>query len=157
MTVQVLHFERAAGCLLPLHQLLADWAKDGKHDVLVAPNGGLRADPAKQSMLASLGLSRAKELRHSPHGRGAAVDVWPVSFLPYVPETEGGTGRRWTSWDNLPVGVQADFLVFGEFAEAKGFTWGGRWRGDVFPHGDQPHVEMKGWTALAYPPVRINY
>lgn len=157
MTVQVLHIERAAGCLLPLHVLLQAWTEQGKHDVLVAPNGGLRTNAVRQATLASLGLSRAKELRSTPHGRGAAVDVWPCSFLPYVPEEEGGTGKRWTSWDNLPVGVKADFLVFGEFAESRGFTWGGRWRHADFPHGDQPHVQMKGWTALPFPPTRINY
>lgn len=157
MTVQVHHLERAEGCLLPLHQLLADWARSGRHDVLVAPNGGLRTDAVKQSTLASLGLSRAKELRHTPHGRGAAVDVWPASFLAHVPVAEGGTARRWTSWDNLPVGVQADFMAFGEFAESHGFTWGGRWRSASFPHGDQPHVEMRGWTALPFPPTRVTY
>lgn len=148
---RVLHAERMAGCLLQLHILMDAWREQGAHDVAIAPNGGLRTDAVKQATLASLGLSRALELRSTPHGRGAAVDVWPASFLACVPESEGGTARRWASWEEVPLGVRSDFLVFGEFAEARGFTWGGRWRGPVFPHGDQPHIEMKGWTALPFP------
>jgi hypothetical protein len=148
----VLHKHRVQGCLDPIHVLLSLWEIDGKHDILVAPNGGLRLNAATQAALAQSGMSRAADLRSTPHGRGAAVDVWPTSFLAHVPERDGGTAKRWTSWEALPVGVKADFLVFGEFAEARGFKWGGRWRNAMFPYGDQPHVEILAWQSLPYPP-----
>lgn len=143
---------RAHGVHPHLMALLDSWGVDGTHDVLVAPNGGVRTDEALQASTAAAGLSQAKTLRSTPHGRAAALDVWPVSFLPYVPVSAGGTGNRWVGWEQLPELVRNEFFVFGLFAETRGCKWGGRWRGKAFPNGDQPHVEMADWQRLPFPP-----
>ena len=148
---QVLHLERARGIHPQLRALLDSWCVDGSHNVLVAPNGGVRTDEALQASTAAAGLSQAKTLRSTPHGRAAAVDVWPVSFLPFVPLSAGGTGSRWVSWEQLPELVRNEFFLFGLFAETKGLKWGGRWRGKTFPNGDQPHVELPDWQSLPFP------
>ncbi|PZR07086.1 MAG: hypothetical protein DI536_28945 [Archangium gephyra] len=148
----VLHLERARGVHPDLRALLDEWAKHGSHDIVVAPNGGVRTDEKLQAQLAAGGSSKATTLRSTPHGRAAALDVWPVSFLPYVPAANGGTGKRWVSWENLPELVRREFHVFGLFAETQGFEWGGRWRDEVFKTGDQPHVQMKGWKTMPFPP-----
>lgn len=139
---RVLNRERAAGVDARLLELLDAWEREGEHDVLVAPDGGVRKDAARQAQLAAGGASNASTLAQTPHGRGGALDVWPVEFEQYV---RG-------SWDAVPRAVKAKFEVFGGFAEARGFTWGGRWRGATFPNGDQPHVEVKNWRQLPYPP-----
>lgn len=149
----VLHRERSAGVHPRLKALLDTWAAVGTHDVLVAPDGGLRTDEAVQASKAAVGQSNATTLRQTPHGRGGAVDVWPVSFLPHVPKSAGGTGARWVSWEMLPQQVRDEFAAFGGFAEHHGFRWGGRWRGAKFPNGDQPHVELDNWQTLPFPPA----
>lgn len=149
----VLHLERATGIHPRLKSLLDIWATTGAHDVLIAPDGGLRTDEAVQAGKAASGQSNATSLRQTPHGRGGAVDVWPVSFLPYVPKQNGGTGARWVAWEHLPQQVRDEFHAFGDFAERHGFRWGGRFRGAKFPNGDQPHVELEDWQRLPFPPA----
>lgn len=144
--------ERAAGVLPELHQLLDEWEASGPHEVIVAPLGGLRASSDDQAELAALGMSAATDLRSTPHGRGAALDVWPTSFLAYVPQSWGGTRANWASWEQVANPVKREFAVFGAFAEARGLKWGGRWRSAKYPNGDQPHVEIPGWTSLPFPP-----
>lgn len=143
---------RAARVHPSLSALLDAWELEGAHRVVVAPDGGVRGDAARQAQLAVQGLSNAGDLASTPHGRGAALDVWPASFLPHVPVTAGGLAARWTPWEKLPNEVKLDFQTFGLFAEARGFTWGGRWRSATFPNGDQPHVEVKAWRTLPFPP-----
>lgn len=150
--VRVLELDRAHGVHPSLLELLASWEREGSHDVVVAPNGGLRTDARLQAALASGGASAASTLRSTPHGRAAALDVWPVSFLAHVPRAQGGTASRWTSWEALPADVREAFAAFGRFAEVRGFVWGGRWRGKTFPHGDQPHVELREWRTMPFPP-----
>ena len=147
------HRERAAGVHPLLQALLDAWAQEGTHDIVVAPNGGVRRDAALQRKLAAAGSSNATSLSTTPHGRAAALDVWPASFLPFVPTSAGGTGPRWVAWEALPQQVRDEFRAFGEFAERRaGFRWGGRFRGANFPNGDQPHVELSSWAALPFPP-----
>lgn len=139
----------AAGCRRELLALLDAWEVDGTHDVLVpgpdelrafsGPPAGLRAGPdaeAAQAQAYAQGLTQARTLRDTPHGVGAALDVWPVGFDPRIP------------WERQPGEVRSQFLAFGVFAEARGFVWGGRWRSAKFPHGDQPHVEIRPWRAV---------
>lgn len=150
----MLHLERLDGTHPKVRELAASWVREGTHDVLVAPDGGLRTDEAGQASKAKAGLSAATSLKSTPHGRGAAGDFWPVSFLPFVPALAGGTGPRWVAWEKLPQQVRDEFRAFGEFAERHGFRWGGRWVAKLFPNGDQPHVELKNWGALPFPPPK---
>lgn len=141
----VFNRERAAGVHPDLQNLLDDWIREGSHDVIIGgggiyPNGGLRTDAQAQADAAANGLTNATTLKMTPHGRGAALDVWPVGFNPNV------------AWDYQPAAVKQMFLDFGSWAEGKGFTWGGRWSSATFPNGDQPHIEMKNWLSLPYPP-----
>lgn len=144
------HIECADGTHPGLRALLRAWCDAGTHDVDVAPAstdwtppGGLRTDESEQAAAASSGLSNATTLATTPHGRGCALDVWPVDFNP----------RR--GFDTQP-GMEQMMRLFGEWAEnqvvtvdgvTSTFTWGGR-----FSRPDLPHVEIKGWQHLPYPP-----
>lgn len=101
---------------------------------------GLRKDEAEVARLYAIGMSNARDLSQTPHGRGAAIDVWPVGFNPKIP------------WPDQPSLIRNQFYIFGMYAEGAGYTWGGRWRGPTFPYGDQPHVERKDWKTMPYPP-----
>lgn len=148
---RVLMRGRADGVHPQLRALLDAWELEGSHVVVVAPDGGVRTDAAKQAGFAAGGMSGAATLATTPHGRGVALDVWPASFLPHVPVSSGGVAARWTSWEDLPESVRAEFQAFGEFAERRGLRWGGRWRSATFPNGDQPHVELAQWTTYPFP------
>lgn len=143
---RVYNRERAEGVRSELQDLLLAWEQYGTHDVQIATNGGLRTSQAVQAQLAAEGGSNATSLRQTPHGRGAALDVWPVGFERYV----NGT------WQAVPEELRAQFEAFGAFAEGRGFVWGGRWRSAKFPNGDQPHVEIRGWQSLPYPPTQTQ-
>lgn len=134
--------QRAAGCLQPIQDALDAWEREGTHDVLIAPDGGLRVDEEKQARYAAQGNSNAATLEDTPHGRGAAADVYPVSFLPHLQKR----------WEDVPASVQLEFATFGRFCEARGLVWGGRWRGKTFANGDQPHIEIPNWRSLPFPP-----
>lgn len=149
---RVLERARAAGVAPELVALLDAWDVSGPHAVLVAPYGGLRTTQEDQSKLAELGMSAATNLATTPHGRGAALDVWPVAFLAHVPRSWGGTASRWSTWDEVDEPIKAQFATFGAFAEARGLQWGGRWRSSKYPSGDQPHVELPNWQRLPFPP-----
>ncbi len=147
---KVRYLENAAGTHPALRALLTAWDSTGTHTVTVAPAGtdwpipgGLRLEVEGQAQAAALGLSNATTLRDTPHGRGAALDVWPDGFNP----------RR--GFDVQPSMKQL-FQVFGEWAELQAvrvgsaefsFTWGGR-----FSKPDMPHVEIYGWRSLPFPP-----
>jgi hypothetical protein len=152
MTATVYHRSRADGVVPLLQTLLDAWVRVGTHDIVIAPDGGLRTSVAQQAEKAASGLSNAKTLRQTPHGRGCALDVWPLSFLEFVPLSSGGTAQRWAAWAELPQRVRDEFRAFGEFAERNGFRWGGRFRGKLFPNGDQPHVELMDWQRWPFPP-----
>lgn len=134
MTAHVLHKERADGVRPELQQLLDDWEQDGEFDILVAENGGVRAGPeaeATQEKFFATGLSKARSLKETPHGRCCALDCHPVGFRPN------------RSFADQP-GMRELFVAWGRFAEKRGFVWGGRFKsfgGD----GDMPHVEIQYW------------
>lgn len=142
------------GNVLPeLYRLADRWDDVGTHSVRVPsaqetaaiglPPAGAReggAAAALQAQAYASGASGARTLDETPHGAGpgfqaAAIDVWPVGFNPRVP------------WERQPPEIVQAFRTFGEFAEREGFVWGGRWTGARFPHGDQPHVEVRNWRA----------
>ncbi len=138
----------AAGVHPTLQAFLDWWEQNGPFDIVVGqlsgyPSGGLRtaADAAGQAAACAAGLSEACDIVNTPHGRGAALDLWPAdSFDPYL------------SWPSQPQWVKDQFLALGQAAEAFGLTWGGRWRTAKMPYGDQPHVELKNWRSLPFPP-----
>lgn len=101
---------------------------------------GLRTDESEISRLYAIGLSNARTLEQTPHGRGGAIDVHPVEFNPRIP------------WIDQPSAIKNKFMIFGMYAEGAGYVWGGRWRGSTFPYGDQPHIERKDWRKMPYPP-----
>ncbi len=131
----VLKIDRAEGCRPELRKLLSDWVEEGSHDVIVAEDGGYRVGPeaeAKQETFFATGMSKARTLKETPHGRRCAVDVWPVGFNPH------------RSFDDQP-GMRDKFLLWGRFVESKGFKWGGRFKS--FGDGDMPHCEIPAWHA----------
>lgn len=141
--------ERAKGVRGELQTLLDDWEREGTHDVMIPswPWGGLRTSEADQAKLAGDGFSAANTLEKTPHGRGGGLDVWPVEFEKHV----NGT------WAAVPEHVKQQFRDFGAFAEARGFVWGGRWSSATYPNGDQPHVELRNWRSLPFPPPPGGY
>lgn len=138
--VRVLFRERADGVRPELQALLDAWDAEGTHEVLIPawPPGGVRTQEQQQRLFAQ-GWSGAASVEDSAHGSArAAVDVWPVDFLPYV----------YGAWEAVPQAVRERFRTFGLFAEARGLEWGGRWRTTALPNGDQPHVQLRGWRRL---------
>ena len=146
---RVRHRERAKGVRRELQDLLDEWELYGTHDVELpaTPWPGLRTSEADQASYAAGGVSGASTLQQTAHGRGGALDVWPVGFAAYVAGT----------WDAVPAELKAKFQAFGAFAEARGFIWGGRWRTAALPNGDQPHVQMANWQQLPFPPPEGGY
>lgn len=142
-TGRVMHRERADGVHPDLLWLLDEWERDGTHVVEIAggpnwsPPGGLRTNPAEQSAAAAGGLSNASTLASTPHGRGAALDVWPYGFNPH---------RSYDAADQLPD-AHALMMTFADFAAARGFVVG-----RDFKTPDDPHVELANWVALPFPP-----
>lgn len=144
MSAKVLNAELAIGVHPSLVALLEAWEQHGTHDVMVAhgvgfPAGGLRTDVLAQHKAFVDGLTKARTLADTPHGRGAAIDIWPVGFNPH------------RDFSTQP-GMEDLFRDFGEFAEGMGFRWGGRF-GGFGQHGDMPHVEILNWHSLPYPPA----
>lgn len=149
--MKIHHIERARGVHPRMLVLLQEWRKRGTFELVVGFHGGLRVDPTVQAMLSGAGMSAANNLRITPHGRGGALDLWPISFLAHVPRSWGGEARRWTTWPELPQLVRDQFAVIGVFSEGLGFKWGGRWVGHSYPNGDQPHHELADWQRLPFP------
>jgi len=135
--------ERARGCDSRLLDFLAWWQENGSFDILVAPDGGVRIGMAaeqRQLQYFNTGTSKAKTLRETPHGRGAAFDLWPVGFNP--------SGVALTRSSAMHVNKKAEFYAIGQAAEAFGLIWGGNWK-TLY---DLPHVEVPNWQQLPYPP-----
>lgn len=146
---RVINRYAARGVHPDLQAFLDWWEQNGPFDVEIGqldgyPGGGLRtaADAGGQAAACASGLSNACDLASTPHGRGAALDLWPVccGFSPTL------------SWEQWTPEIKSAFLTIGQLAESQGLTWGGRWRSTTFPHGDQPHIELPYWRSLPYPP-----
>lgn len=134
-TEKVQNRQRAKGVLPPLQAFLDWWSVNGPFNLLVAPDGGVRTDAAKQAKYYAMGTSKAKTLADTPHGRGAALDLWPVGFNPGL------------ALDKQPD-IKAKFKEMGRIAKTQfNLTWGGDWGWDY------PHVEVKSWRAFPYPPA----
>lgn len=137
----------AAGVHPALQALLDAWEREGWFDVEVGtpfggfPGGGLRtaSDAGGQLAACQQGLSGACTLAETPHGRGAALDIWPAGFVPT---------RDYAS----QPGTLELMRQFGQWAKTQGFDWGGDWA-----NPDMPHVEMRGWRSLPFPPPNGGY
>jgi hypothetical protein len=149
--MKIHQLERAKGVHPRMLVLLQEWLKRGPFEIVVGFHGGLRTDPAVQSMLSGGGMSAANSLRITPHGRGGALDLWPLIFLDHVPSSWGGHARRWSSWEELPHLVVEQFAGIVTFSEALGFTAGARWRSKSYANGDNPHHELHDWQRLPFP------
>lgn len=127
--------ERARNAHPALQSFLDWWQVNGPFPILVAPDGGLRTDAAKQASYYAQGMSKAKTLAETPHGRGAALDLWPVGFDP---------AKKLEQQED----IKEKFKEMGRIAKASpfNFTWGGDWGWDY------PHIEVKGWKNMPYPP-----
>ncbi len=135
---RIYHREWADGLHARLEAFLCWWEVHGPFPVGVGSNGGLRTDEALQARLFAEGHSRARTLFETPHGRGCAVDLYPV---------DAGPGR--------PVRYCLDehdarWGIYGNVVELHGLTWGGRWQHLV----DRPHAEIPGWRTQPVPAVR---
>ncbi len=152
--VRVINRERAAGVHPTMLAFLDYWEVNGPFDVEIGqlpgfPGGALRtaADAGGQAAACEADLSSACTIIDTPHGRGAALDLWPV-----------GMGfNPWTPWRQQPEHIKAAFEQIGLAAERFGLEWGGRWRNEKMPDGDQPHVQMKNWRSLPFPPPNYAY
>ena len=139
---RVLNIERAKGVNESLLSFLQFWQDNGEFDILVAPDGGLRYGAeaaAKQLSYYNAGNSRAKTLAETPHGRGGALDLWPVGFNPAITLNRNSPDSLNYKWA---------FNKIGSAAMNQGLDWGGRWT-TLY---DLPHIEMTNWRSLAYPP-----
>jgi len=128
----VLHRERLVGVHPDLLELVDWWpGAPGRSRLLIIGDGGKRVDETLQARLYAEGNSKARTLRDTPHGRGAAVDAYAMP--------DGATAVDWND--------TAGFRAWGLYAEGIGFTWGGRWTS--FP--DLAHVEIADWRTLPFP------
>lgn len=148
-TGRVRRRDLTAGVHPRLVELLDHWEREGWFDVVIAHGtygkityvGGLRTDSAQQAATAGAGLSNASTLRSTAHGRGCALDVWPLGFDPTKPFS-------------AQPGMQQLMQAFGEWAERRGFIWGGRWKFQApgaEVAGDWPHIEVPGWQNMPFP------
>lgn len=133
--------DRAAGVTGELQQFLSAWEESGPFDLLVGQDGGLRTDAAKQLEYYESGASKAKTLGETPHGRGGAIDVYPVI---------DGIARGLSKHDQGPE-VRALFAQIGAFGKARGLVWGGDFK-SIY---DGPHLEVANWRSLPMPPARV--
>lgn len=130
--------DRAQGVRAELQTFLDWWAANGPFPIVVGVDGGVRTDALKQLSFYMRGLSKAKTLDETPHGHGAALDLWPAGFNPGL------------DLDKQPA-IKAKFIEMGRIAKTMfGFTWGGDWGWDY------PHIELKTWRSLPLAGARVH-
>lgn len=132
----VYYRDRAKGVHPRLVAFLDWWASGfGPFPLALGNDGGVRADEATQARLYAEGRTKAKTLAETPHGRGCALDLYPVDVVDArVRLVLDEKDPRW--------------VEFGELAESYGLKWGGRWTSIV----DRPHVELPDWKQQSFPP-----
>lgn len=139
---KVFHDERVQGLAPELVLAVEEYARYGPLPITVT--SGLRTDEeqralyAKGRTVAGSIVTNAQTAADSAHGRAAAFDFAPVREV-----SNGAVRRVW-----LGEEAEEKYRVVGEWFEARGLVWGGRWRGLV----DMPHVELLNWRALPFPP-----
>lgn len=137
--VLVFHFGRVAGCVQPLVDFFAWWQLHGPFPVTIPPDGALRTDEIEQARLFAKGVSNARTLWETPHGRAAAIDAYPA-----IIHSTGAYVERILN-DVRDAETLKLFSQYGALAESHGLTWGGRWHSK-----DYPHVEVPGWRELPF-------
>lgn len=136
---QILNRQRADGVTPRLQAFLDDWAANGLFDLGIGMDGGLRTNALKQMQYFLAGKSKAKYLSETPHGRGGAIDVYPVI---------NGKYRGATDADGKLPEVRALFQQMADFAKKRhGLKWGG----DFKSFYDGPHLEVPDWKTLPMP------
>ena len=133
----VLRPERAYGVRPELLGFLDWWRIHGPFRITIGEHGGLRTSDTVQLALYLKGASDARTLRDTPHGRGAALDLYRVT--------------RWTERGAVLEVALADHAAFGAIgaaAKAYGLAWGGDWQ-----KPDEPHVQLPDWRSLPFQPV----
>lgn len=148
-TSKVLHIERAKGCDVRLLSFLKWWQENGTFDIHVAPDGGVRHDEEKQLSYFLNGYSNAKTLEETAHGRGGAIDLYPVGFNPSIAIPRHSLGPPNSGGTKQPV-TEARFFELGAAGENFGLVWGGRWKSPY----DLPHFQVPNWQRLPFPPER---
>ncbi|RJS26082.1 hypothetical protein DRW03_06380 [Corallococcus sp. H22C18031201] len=133
-TPLVYHRERAAGVDARLLAFLDWWEVHGAFPLVVADKGGRRTSEAEQAALYARGVTKARTLAETPHGRGGALDLVPYDVERRVGLYEG-------------PGVAAQYAAMGAAAKAQGLVWGGDWTSIK----DMPHVEVADWRRLPMP------
>lgn len=146
----ILNVERAKDVNVKLLAFLEWWRANKSFDLIVAPSGGLRFGyeaEQKQLQFYNQGNSNARTLQETPHGRGAALDLWPAGFNPSIPIPRSVSGPPVSGGTLQPL-AESRFFEMGVAAENFGLKWGGRWKSPY----DLPHIEVPNWGALPYPP-----
>jgi hypothetical protein len=139
---RLIHLERAVGIHPTLFAALQEWERSGPFPLTVGVKGGLRT-ALDQLELWAKGrtaegniVTNAMTPEASPHGRGGAVDLWPL-------DSEGAP-----LFDESPATLQR-YDSMARWFRQRGFhcplTLGD---GTV----DRPHVQLTNWRALPYPP-----
>lgn len=128
---------RAAGVNARLLAFLDWWEAFGPFPISVGWKGGLRTDEAEQAALFGRGVTKARTLGETPHGRGGALDLYPV--------IDGVT--RGLDGDKNMTEARAYFAQLGALAKQQGFVWGGDFKSIT----DLPHIELPDWKYLPMP------
>lgn len=119
-----------------LQAFLDGWAKDGPFGLFVPVDGARRTDEALQAKLYAEKRSNAKTLAETPHGRGGALDLYPV-----VDGKTLGLGD--------PQGAaMAEYLRYAGVIAARAKLAGFKWGGDFKSLKDWPHVEVPDWKTV---------
>ena len=138
--------QRTNGILQPLQDLLDLWAQFGTHDIDIPPTGGYRFGPideAQQEELCRNGLSKARTLRETPHGRRCGLDVYPLGFNPH---------RSFEDASNAGMLQKCrDFVAFvDKYGPPLGLRSGAHFL-NFGPLGDIVHVELADWISRSFP------
>lgn len=151
MGAKVFNRSRADRVNAKLRAFLDWWEKNGTFDITIPKDGTVRTQ-AEQEALYAQGrtkpgkiITNASNVLTTAHGRGGALDVYPVRT-----SALGLVLRIYTGDESDPADraeAMKRFRLFGEAAERFGLTWGGRWKSPV----DSPHIEVTDWKSLPAP------
>lgn len=161
----LMNASRADGVEAPLRQFLAQLHREGvtvggvTYSLTVGVQGGVRTD-AEQLALYRKGraqlsdgswvivepsqvVTNASSARNGKHGQRKAVDVWVV-----LPD-----GAPLLYKSQAPALFDAAYAALGAKGEARGLTWGGRFKLASGP--DLPHFEINSTTANGLLPLAL--
>ncbi len=158
----LMNASRADGVEAPLRQFLAQLHREGlyvngvTYSLTVGVQGGVRTDDEQMALYRKgrslVGgqwvitspadvVTNASSARNGKHGQRKAVDVWVV-----LPD-----GAPLLFKAQAPALFDAAYAALGAKGEARGLTWGGRFKLASGP--DLPHFEINSATAAGLFPV----